>query len=215
MDAVGPFTYKLWSAIQPAYRQIVSCPFLLKLSDGTLPLKCFKHYMAQDILYIIDDARALAITAARAENTDDMYFLLQLAKDGLDIERQLHNEMVRYFGIETISVKSPAFRAYTEFLFYHAWHSPYPVALASLLPCFWVYYNAGNQMKKYVTPDNPYQKWLNTYSDDIYSQYVERFVQMTEKEGRQVHSAIQEQMINAFIEGTLHELRVFEEAMAE
>lgn len=213
MDAAGPFTYKLWFSIQPVFQKIINSPFVKLLTKGTLPLKCFKHYVAQDILYIVDDARALAITAAKAETTDDMYFLLQLAKDGLEIERALHTDMVRQFNIDVAKQKSPAFKAYTDFLLNHAMHSPYPVALASLLPCFWVYHKVGEQMRSSTVPDNPYQKWLNTYSDDIYVQYVERLIQMIEKEGVKANSTIQEQMIRAFDEGTLHELRVFEEAV--
>jgi len=215
MNAAGPFTYKLWFAIQPVFRQIINCSFVQSLTKGTLPRACFKHYLAQDILYIIDDARALALTAARAEDTDDMYFLLQLAKDGLDIERALQTDMVKHFKIEVVTQKSPAFKAYTDFLLNHACHSPYPVALASLLPCFWVYHNTGKHIKKNTVPNNPYQKWLNTYSDDIYNQYVSRFIQLTEKEGQKAHNALQEQMISAFIEGTVNEFRVFEEATAQ
>jgi thiaminase/transcriptional activator TenA len=212
MKAAGPFTFKLWFAIQPVYQQIINCSFVKLLANGTLPLKCFKHYLAQDILYIVDDARALAVTAARADNTDDMYFLLQLAKDGLDIERALQTDMVKHFNIEVATQKSPAFRDYANFLHKHAYHSPYPVALASLLPCFWVYHNAGKHMKENSMPYNPYYKWLNTYSDDIYNHYVAHFIQITEKEGLKANAILQEEMINAFREGTVHELRVFEEA---
>ncbi len=213
MHAAGPFTYKLWFTIQPVFQQIINSSFVRLLIRGTLPLRCFKQYVAQDILYIVDDARALAITAAKAETTDDMYFLLQLAKDGLDIERALHADMIKFFNIDVATQKSPAFHAYTDFLLHHAWQSPYPVALASLLPCFWIYHNVGEQMKRIAVIGNPYQKWLNTYSDDIYVQYVKRLIEMTENEGSKASFAVQEQMICAFSEGTLHELRVFEEAI--
>ncbi len=77
MEAAGPFTQNLWGTIQPVYEQIINCLYVKQLMDGTLPHKWFAHYISQDVLYIIDDARALAVTAARAENPDEMYFFLQ------------------------------------------------------------------------------------------------------------------------------------------
>ncbi len=215
MEAAGVFTEKLWSTIQPVYQQIISSRYIKRLTDGTLPHSWFAHYISQDVLYIIDDSRALAMTAARTENPDEMYFFLQLAKDGLDIERALHDEFLKHYTIPEASEKSPAFSAYENFLLHHAFYSPYTVAAAALLPCFWVYYKTGEYVLKNAAADNPYQKWIDTYSGTEYREYTSRFIQITEKLGQNATPEIREHMINAFTEGTEHELKVLEEAVEE
>lgn len=212
MKAIGSFTQNLWNTIKPIYEQIINCLYVRQLMDGTLPHKWFAHYISQDVLYIIDDARALAVTGARAENPDEMYFFLQLAKDGLDIERALHDDFLQHYTIPQAAKKSPAFSAYTTFLIDHAFNSPYPVAAASLLPCFWVYYKTGEYIFKNTIRNNPFQKWINTYSGDEYRQYTQRYINITESLGQKAEPVIRELMVSAFTEGAKHELLVFEEA---
>ncbi len=212
MEAAGPFTQNLWTIIQPVYQQIINCRYIKRLADGTLPPDWFAHYLSQDILYIIEDSRALAVTAARATDPDETYFFLHLAKDGLDIERALQNDFLKHFNVPEAKEKSPAFDAYARFLLDNAFNSPYPVAAASLLPCFWVYYKAGEYVFRNSTRNNPFQKWIDTYSGSEYQEYTRRFIQITENLGQKAEPNISEQMINAFVQSAKFELRLFEEA---
>jgi thiaminase (transcriptional activator TenA) len=211
----GPFTQDLWMAIQPVYKQILVCSFVRHLTDGTLPFKWLAHYISQDVLFIIDDSRALAATAARAEHPDEMYFLLQLAKDGLEMERALHNDFMQKLKISGAVAKSPAFKAYSDFLLDNAFNSAYPVSVAALLPCFWVYFNSGEQILANSIENNPYSTWIATYSSEEYRQYTQSFIRITENLAKRSEPGIREQMINAFTEGAKHELQVLEEASSQ
>ena len=42
------------------------------VGDGTLPVKKFRYYAAQDYAYLVDYSRALALASARAPRLDDM-----------------------------------------------------------------------------------------------------------------------------------------------
>jgi thiaminase/transcriptional activator TenA len=212
MKPAGLFTSKLWMAAQPVFEQIINCLYIRRLADGTLPKEWFAHYLSQDVLYIIDDSRALAVTAARAADPDEMYFLLELAKEGLDIERALHDEFLKVYALPEAPQKSPAFKAYSDFLLNNAFNSPYPVAVAALLPCFWVYYKTGEYVLVNSINNNPFRKWIDTYSGDAYIQYTERFIRITENLGQKADHKTRKQMEVAFTEGTKHELKVFEEA---
>ncbi len=211
--SAGPFTRELWMAAQPDYEQIIQCEYVKRLADGTLPKNWFAHYLSQDVLYLIDDSKALAVTAARAPDQDEMYFFLQLAKDGLDIERALEDEFLSLFSIPKAKDKSPAFKAYTSFLLEHSFHSPYHVAVAALLPCFWVYFNTGDYVFNHSVMNNPYEKWIDTYSGIEYMEYTRAFIQITEKIGQQADPAMRKEMTGAFTAGTHHELMVLEEAV--
>ncbi len=215
MKQQGAFTEKLWTVIQPVYQQIINCQFIKRLADGTLPFEWFAHYLSQDVLYIIDDSRALAVVAGRAENPDETYFFLQLAKDGLDIERALHNDYILMLKIPEAKEKSPAFKAYSDFLTDNAFNAPYPVAATALLPCFWVYYNTMEHVYNNSVENNPYKKWIDAYSGGEYRRYTENFIKIVENLAQKSDSEIREQMISVFVEGTKHELRVFEESAGQ
>lgn len=201
--------------VHPLYEQIINCSYIKRLADGSLPREWFAHYVSQDVLYVIDDARALAITAARAQDPDEFYFFLKLAKDGLDIERALHEYFIDLYNIPEAGEKSPAFAAYTSFLLDHAFNSQYPVSVAALLPCFWIYYNLGEYIITKTVADNPYQKWIDTYSGGEFREYIILFIQITEKLGEQVEPGAGKQMVNAFKKSTGYELLLFEESAIE
>lgn len=212
MESAGPFTHELWTKNLAVFQQIIDCDYIQKLTGGTLPREWFARYLSQDALYLIDDSRALAVTAARSENPDEMYFFLKMAKDGLDIERSLQSDFMQMFNITRAKEKTPAFRAYAGFLIHSAFNSPYPVAAAALLPCFWVYYKTGEYVYSNSAENNPYRKWIDTYSSKEYRLYTENFVRIVESLGQKADPVTREQMADAFATATRFELRVFEEA---
>jgi thiaminase/transcriptional activator TenA len=57
---------RLWDEIEPTFAAILAHPFVTGLTDGTLDAEVFAHYVAQDVHYLRDYARALAIVGARA-----------------------------------------------------------------------------------------------------------------------------------------------------
>ena len=61
---------------------------------------------------------------------------------------------------------TPACHHYTQFLLATAWAEPYPVVLASLLPCFWIYAEVGRAIHASARQPNPYQDWIDTYAGE-------------------------------------------------
>jgi len=59
--------------------------FNKELVKGTLKKKSFEIYMQQDSLYLIDFAKALAITATKSPNTEHFSQLLYLADGALEV----------------------------------------------------------------------------------------------------------------------------------
>ena len=66
------FSESAWKSIEPIYKSILKHPFNQELSEGTLAKEKFQFYMKQDSIYLVDFARALAVTASRANNSDDL-----------------------------------------------------------------------------------------------------------------------------------------------
>ncbi len=203
---------QLWESSADIISEIYIHPFCMGLARGDLQPAAFEHYLAQDVLYIVEDSRALALVAARAKNVEEMYFFLAMAKDGLDIERVLHDEFLAHFQIPGSQSASPACMRYTGFLLDKAQNDDYAVAVAALLPCFWVYRETSLNILNHSKPGNPYQKWLDTYADEDFGGYVDRFIEITVKLMEQAHEGVRQRMKDAFRESTKLEYEFFEEA---
>src|SRR4030042_1219612 len=125
MQPKGTFTRNLWQSIDPLDRRILTCEFVVKLAGGTLSPVSFAHYLSQDILYIRQDNEALELLAGRVFDENIRAFFLTLAKDGLAVEKMLHDEYLAYFKVREAHEQSPAFKAYGEFLLQHVCNSPF------------------------------------------------------------------------------------------
>ena len=54
--------------IKDIYQKILNCDFNKELASGFLTKPAFERYMQQDSLYLVDFAKALAITATKSQN---------------------------------------------------------------------------------------------------------------------------------------------------
>ncbi|NWH06048.1 TenA family protein [Desulfobacter latus] len=213
MKAAGKYTQKMWDAIASIYEETITHPFVVQLAKGTLDKNNFAHFLSQDILYLKDDNLALDLIAEKAPNKSEKQFFQMLAKDGLDIEKKLHNEFLTYFDIEEAQEKSPAIEKYTSFLLNHSENSVFAIAAAALLPCFWVYNSVGNHILTIAEPDNEYQMWIDTYRSDAYEQYTQKFIDIVERLASGAAEELLQEMLKAFTQSTQYELDFFEEAM--
>ena len=69
---------------------------------------------------------------------------------------------------------SPVCHHYVHYLQSMGWSRSYPVALAALLPCFWIYAEVGRAILAEARPGNPYQSWVDTYAGDEFHALVAR-----------------------------------------
>ncbi|WP_291857969.1 thiaminase II [Marinilabilia sp.] len=208
----GPFTRKLWSDTECVIAEIINHPFCTQLAEGTLSKKSFRHYLGQDILYIEKDARAFAITAGRSDSNEDFDFFLSMARDGLEIERFLHSELLPFFDVKRPAKMSNICSQYTSFLLNTAFNASYPEAVAALLPCFWVYRETGLKIRERAIEDNPYQKWMDTYAGEIYGRYVQQFILIAEKLMEHASPLQLDAMRDSFRQSCEYEKAFFSEA---
>ncbi|MCG8550569.1 MAG: TenA family protein [Desulfobacterales bacterium] len=213
MKAAGKYTQKMWDAVASIYADTISHPFIVQLAKGTLDKNNFAHFLSQDILYLKDDNLALNLLAGKAPSESEKQFFQRLAKDGLDIEKALHNEFLKYFDIEEAEEKSPVIEKYTSFLLGHSKNSVFALAAAALLPCFWVFNSVGNHILTIAEADNKYQMWIDTYHSDAYEQYTQRFIDIVERQASGADEELHQEMLKAFTRSAQYELDFFEEAM--
>ena len=170
------FTDELWRANRDIYEQIVRHPFLTGLVDGTLNREAFAFFMVQDAHYLREFARALSTTASRAPREEWAALLRTHAADTLKYERELHESVFREYQISVERVQrtepAPEAYAYTSFLIATAYSRPFEESLAALLPCYWIYWEIGKELKKEGSQNPIYQRWIDAYASEAYGDSV-------------------------------------------
>lgn len=162
-----------------ALRQaIAEHPFNLALADGSLDAHRFAFYLVQDARYLIAFSRSLALASARAPDVDAGAFFAESARTALVVERSLHDGELRRLGWteqrSAALATSPTCLAYSSFLTAVAATEPWPVVVAAVLPCFWVYYEVGTEIARRTGDhrEHPYRAWIDTYSDEEFASSV-------------------------------------------
>ena len=164
------FSQTLWQAHTDLFQATLQLPFNQELAAGTLSRERFCHYMIQDAHYLLAYGRALAVTAAKADQAEALVQFAQAAHEAVVVERSLHDGFMRDFGITpeqfASTPLSPACQHYTSYLLATAWSAPFEVAIAAMLPCFWIYAEVGRDIQTRSAPNNPYQAWVDAYASE-------------------------------------------------
>lgn len=139
-------------------------PFVRGLGDGRLDPEAFRRYVAQDAFFLNAFARAYALAAGRSLDNATLAAFCELL-NGVLSELQLHAAYAKSLNIDLEGVRPyPAVKAYTDFLLAMAWGGRPGEIIAAMTPCMRLYAYIGTMLAKAVTPNNPYQEWIDTYS---------------------------------------------------
>ena len=179
------FTQEAWQRNQSLYQNTLALPFNQELANGTLSKEAFCHYVIQDAHYLEAYGRALAVCAAKAFSADEIVLFTESAKVAIVVERSLHDSFMQTFDVSKEQFETTpltlACHHYTSFLSATAWSESYPVVLAALLPCFWIYAEVGQDIVQHSVPNNPYQAWIDTYAGEEFHTAVRNVIATVNK----------------------------------
>ncbi len=188
-----------WDRVSSILTEIKAQPFLSELQQGNLDKEKFVFYMHQDAYYLNAYGKILCGIANRLEDLEESKDFIGFASGTVAVEQALHATFIASFGDEKIPAKSPTCIMYTGFLAETLAHQPIEVALAAVLPCFWIYQDVGDYMLSLPQiENNPYQAWIDTYGGEDFANSVRRAKEITEKYASKASSEIREQMHLAF-----------------
>ena len=205
------FTADLWDSVAGIRHEMLNSKFLQELAKGILNPDDFSDFIAQDMLYLRQDNEALLLLAERSPVKKYALFFGKLAEDGINSEKIMHDEYVPLYNFKPATEQTPAFRDYGHFILKHAADSPYHVAVAALLPCFWLYAYIGYKIYSVTTPDNRYMRFIQAYASPLFNNLVREYIEITGELSQVVNSGARALMKRAFIEASENELRVFKD----
>jgi thiaminase/transcriptional activator TenA len=192
------FTGQLWESTKKIYDRILTLPFNQELMKGTLGIDRFIFYIRQDSLYLEDYCRVLSLIASRLDNTERILQFLKFAGDCIIIERTMHEKFLSGHKDSGKIEKSPACFAYTNFLLATAAFRSTEEAVASVLPCFWIYRETGDYIYEHADPANPYREWIDTYAAEEFRQATDIAIDVTEELAVRTNELTRSKMMEAF-----------------
>lgn len=215
----GTFCERAWAATAQLQEQLVRHPFNEALAAGTLAPGRFAYYLVQDSRYLTEFSAALAGAARRSHHDAEAQFFAGSAQRALEVERVLHTGYLSRLlgpGAAGEVATSGACRAYTGFLAGAAAEEPYPVLVAALLPCFWVYRHVGERIlaRTSAQPDHPYRAWIDTYADASFAAAVEEIKGIADRRAQAAPDQVPA-MLAAFEAATEHERAFWDAAWSE
>jgi thiaminase/transcriptional activator TenA len=214
-----PYTDQLWREVLPVYRKTLEHPYLKGLADGTLPKSKFEFYLIQDSHYLRAFGQALNILASKAPREEWAITLGQHAVEALEVERQLHASLLDKAGISRERIAAaeiaPSNYAYTSHLLRTASRGTFAEGLAAVLPCYWIYWEVGKELKKTGSKDASYQQWIEQYAAPGYGKVVEQVLEMMNMQAARLSSDELEQAKRAFARSARYEYLFWDAAWRE
>lgn len=210
------FCDTIWEEVAPLRRAILDHPFLNELADGTLEAESFRHYIVQDSLYLAEYARVLALAAARAPTAAGRLEFSDGAKVAVQVEEALHQAFFAQFGVTGEmahgSEPTPACLGYTSYLSALAATRSYEELIAGILPCFWVYWEVGCDVKPRAASPNPYAAWIDTYAAPSFGEATDRVRALVDEAAAAATPATRAAMAAAFRNATRFEWMFWDSA---
>jgi thiaminase/transcriptional activator TenA len=150
-------------------------PFVKGIKDGTLSLDVFKFYVMQDAYYLTHFAKVQAIGAVKAVDLETTKSFAHHSEQTCAAEMALHESFMELLSVNEMDwatfEPSPSAYAYVSHM-YRSAEGDLADVLATILPCYWLYYEIGEQLKD-AKPDHPiYQRWIATYGSEWFSELV-------------------------------------------
>jgi thiaminase (transcriptional activator TenA) len=178
---------RLWTDIEPTFAAILAHPFLTGLADGSLDEDAFAQYVAQDVHYLRDYSRALAIVGAKAPTLVDTAMFARHAAEVFDVELALHTTLLPELGLDPARLgampPTPTTQAYTSYLLAVAYGDSFVDGLAAVLPCYWIYAEVGAALVARGSSDRRYQRWIDSYGGDEFAATVAQVLELADRTG--------------------------------
>ncbi|MDZ5076649.1 TenA family protein [Nesterenkonia sp. HG001] len=209
-----------WRHSREALARISSLEFLAELAAGTLPAETFVHYLLQDSAYLAGYGQAMTLLAARAPSAAHRRFWARATSDTIAEEQAMQAELMSSAEFSALASEmadehdaprpSPTTQGYTSWLVATAAVGDHAVAVAAVLPCFWVYAEVGRHLVEDIgeaMAHHPYRSWVQVYSDPEFDQAVEEAIGIFEQLYEGADGALRARMLAAFEQGCVYEHR--------
>jgi thiaminase/transcriptional activator TenA len=212
------FFERLKTAASAEWRAYTEHPFTNGLADGSLPETSFRHYLVQDYLFLIEFARAYALSIYKSPTLADMREAASGLSAILDVEMDLHVKLCAGWGLSPADLEraAPALEtlAYTRYVLDTGMRGDLLALKVALAPCVIGYAEIATRLAS--RPDaqaasNPYRVWISEYAGAAYQEVAAKaLMQLDDLAARYATPAREAELIVIFKEATQLEAEFWE-----
>ena len=197
---------EIWKKSVRIYDSILELEFLKELSEGSLSNDAFARYIAQDEIYLKNYYNQMYMLADLMEDAQDRNLFLSFAQSGMEGEKALHDMLIEKYGIDTEVEASMVTAGYNAHIREGIASGNPCVALASVLPCMWIYNQVGIHILNHSKLEgNPYKEWILEYGQEEFTTGVNKVLKMIDVWASKADSQTREMMDYYYLKAALYE----------
>jgi thiaminase/transcriptional activator TenA len=170
-----PFFERLKAAASAEWRAYTEHPFTNGLADGSLTEAAFRHYLVQDYLFLIEFARAYALSVYKSPTLADMREGAAGLSAILDVEMNLHVTLCAGWGLSPADLEQAPSAvetlAYTRYVLDAGMRGDLLALEVALAPCVIGYAEIATRLAarpNAYAATNPYRAWIAEYAGPPY-----------------------------------------------
>lgn len=197
---------EVWKKSARIYDSILGLDFLNELSIGTLSNHAFARYIAQDEIYLKNYYKQMYMLADLMEEEQDRNLFLSFAQSGMEGEKALHDMLIEKYGIDTEVEASRVTDGYNAHICEGIATGNPCIALASVLPCMWIYNQVGLHILNHSKLEgNPYKEWILEYGQEEFTTGVNKVLKMIDGWAAKADKETREMMDHYYLKAALYE----------
>jgi thiaminase/transcriptional activator TenA len=176
--AAASFSARLREQCDGIWAGLHAHPFLGELTRGILPLEAFRFFIEQDLFFLPEFARCMAMGAAKSRGENELEFFTRQLDGIIRLEipsnRRLLEQVVALGAEDRGGSRAiaPANLAYTSFLLATAAAGGPLEIIAAILPCSWSYVEIARGLEDELTEHPVYSDWVGFYLEDTEAELV-------------------------------------------
>ncbi|WP_416353438.1 thiaminase II [Agrilactobacillus fermenti] len=199
------FTEIALAQARPYWEGSFTHPFIKELVAGDLASTAFRYYLLQDRYYLEHFSKIHLLIAQQSSDTQVKALMYQSANNLADGEQMVRHDFFQELQIKPAEIAqtpiAPTAYHYVSHMYRQLVEHTPNVALASLLPCAWLYQAIGQRLATKGSPNQLYQRWIDTYASDEMTESVQTFKQIINHvyADPKTTPAEQQEMVDAFV----------------
>jgi thiaminase/transcriptional activator TenA len=193
----------------------VSHPMVAEIGVGSLPHETFRCYFEQNVLYLEDYARAIALIIGRAPDLAAVTVLTRFLGQIVDTELPANYAFLARLGGPAApgpAMMAPATYAYTRHVLDTAGRRELPAGLAAVLPCQWSYGELATRLAASMPADPVYADWIGMFAGDGYDELVQASTSLLDQHTDVADEAVMTSLAGVFDRSTRYELAFWDMA---
>jgi thiaminase/transcriptional activator TenA len=212
------FFERLKAKASTEWRAYTEHPFTNGLADGTLAGNAFRYYLTQDYLFLIEFARAYALSVYKAPRLQDMRDAASGLSAILGVEMNLHVKLCAGWGLSARDLEeapaAPETLAYTRYVLDAGMRGDLLALKVALAPCVIGYAEIATRLAALpgaLAGSNPYRVWIEEYAGAPYQAVAAGArAQLDRLAARYVTSARKAELCAIFKEATCLEIEFWQ-----